>query len=524
MPVTVTYPGVYIEEVPSGVRTITGVATSVTAFIGRALRGPTDEPRLVQSFAEFQRVYGGLWSGSLLGYSVQQYFHNGGRDALVCRVHKDAAAATLTLSSNFDLIAANEGDWGERLRVRVDHNTRELEPGEAADSLFNLSVKDTATGTVEQFLNVSTDPEHRRYVEHLLEEESDLIRIDGAVPAARPDESGPPPDGADPLEDNASSTAFSADGDDGDPITDTEISDPALEADRGGLWMLEDADIFNLLVIPPLQSGTPATDVGKTTWDTAAAYAKRRRAMLIVDGPEAWNDAADVDPAAVDAVVSQGDDMTNAALYFPRIRAADPLRENRLATFAPSGAIAGVYARTDAQRGIWKAPAGLDASLTGVAALTAVLTDGENGRLNPRGINSLRAFPQYGRVVWGARTLRGADMLASEWKYVPVRRTALYIEESLFRGTKWVVFEPNDEPLWAQIRLNVGAFMQDLFRQGAFQGRSAREAYFVKCDGETTTQSDINQGVVNVHVGFAPLKPAEFVVIHIQQMAGQIEA
>jgi len=524
MPVTLTYPGVYIEEVPSGVRTITGVATSITAFIGRALRGPTDRPLLVQSFPEFQRAYGDLWAESLLGYSVQQYFLNGGRDALICRVHNGATAATLTLPANFDLVAASEGDWGEKLRVRVDHDTRPLEPGEAADSLFNLSVKDTATGTVERFLNVSTGPGHRRFVTDVLELESNLVRIDPAsvVPAARPAASGPPPPGADPLEDNASSTPFQADGSDGNPLSDADISNAAaLESQRRGLWLLEHADLFNLLVIPPLR---PDLDVGKATWDVAAAYAKRRRALLIVDPPAAWDEAADVTPAAVDAVVSQGDDMTNATLYFPRIRAADPLRENRLSTFAPSGTIAGIYARTDAQRGVWKAPAGLDASLVGVAALTVNLTDGENGRINPQGVNALRAFPQYGRVVWGARTRRGADALASEWKYVPVRRTALFIEESLYRGTQWVVLEENDEPLWSQIRLNCGAFMQNLFRQGAFQGRSPRDAYFVKCDAETTTQNDINLGIVNIHIGFAPLRPAEFVVIRIQQLAGQIEA
>src|SRR5439155_26480859 len=150
------------------------------------------------------------------------------------------------------------------------------------------------------------------------------------------------------------------------------------------------------------------------------------------------------------------------------------------------------------------------------------LTDPENGLLNPLGLNCLRLFPVVGPAVWGARTLQGADILASEWKYVPIRRLALFLEESLYRGTQWVVFEPNDEPLWAQIRLNVGAFLQNLFRQGAFQGRSAREAYFVKCDGETTTQSDRDLGIVNILVGFAPLKPAEFVIVRIQQIAGQI--
>jgi phage tail sheath protein FI len=153
-----------------------------------------------------------------------------------------------------------------------------------------------------------------------------------------------------------------------------------------------------------------------------------------------------------------------------------------------------------------------------------VLTDDENGDLNPLGINALRSFPLIGTVLWGARTLRGADALTDQWKYIPVRRTALFIEETLFRGLKWVVFEPNDEPLWAQIRLNVGAFMNGLFRQGAFQGTTPAQAYFVKCDGETTTQDDIDRGVVNIVVGFAPLKPAEFVVLKIQQMAGQTAA
>jgi len=201
----------------------------------------------------------------------------------------------------------------------------------------------------------------------------------------------------------------------------------------------------------------------------------------------------------------------------------DPLRDRQLDTFVPCGLIAGVMARTDTQRGVWKAPAGQDAALNGIQGLQVNLTDNENGLLNPLGINCLRSFPVIGRVVWGARTLRGADQLADEYKYVPVRRTALFIEESLYRGTQWVVFEPNDEPLWAQIRLNVGAFMQNLFRQGAFQGKTPRDAYLVKCDKETTTQNDINLGIVNILVGFAPLKPAEFVIIKIQQLAGQIE-
>ena len=157
------------------------------------------------------------------------------------------------------------------------------------------------------------------------------------------------------------------------------------------------------------------------------------------------------------------------------------------------------------------------------ASVTYKMTDLENGGLNPFGLNALRSFPIYGDISWGARTMDGADQKASEWKYIPVRRIALYIEESLYQGLRWVVFEPNDEPLWAQIRLNVGAFMNTLFRQGAFQGKSSSEAYFVKCDKESTTQNDIDRGIVNIVVGFAPLKPVEFVVLKIQQIAGQIQ-
>ena len=526
MPVILSYPGVYIEEVPSGVRTIAGVATSITAFIGRALRGPANDPTRVQSFAEFERRFGGLWRDSSMSYAVQQFFQNGGTDALIVRVHNGAAAATLTLAAGFNLVAANPGKWGEKLRVRIDHNTRPPLPTDPPNSLFNLSVRDTATGVTERFLNLSTDPNNARYVTRVLAQESNLVNIvtpPGTVPATRPVAHGNPPPGADPLLDNASSTAFTASGSEGAAITDNEISLPALEAAKQGIWALEKADLFNLLCIPPLTRDVGG-DVNSQTRSAAAQYCKQRRAMYVVDPLSTWNQVSDLTGAAgLDSAAWGLARSENAALYFPRLRLPDPLQENRLADFAPCGAVAGIMARTDAQRGVWKAPAGNDAVLNGVVELTTKLTDGENGQLNPLAVNCLRSFPVIGRVVWGARTLRGADQLASEWKYLPVRRLALFLEESLFRGTQWVVFEPNDEPLWAQIRLNLGAFMQGLFRQGAFQGSSPRDAYFVKCDKETTTQNDINSGVVNIVVGFAPLKPAEFVVIKIQQMAGQIQ-
>jgi phage tail sheath protein FI len=190
--------------------------------------------------------------------------------------------------------------------------------------------------------------------------------------------------------------------------------------------------------------------------------------------------------------------------------------------FPPCGFVAGIYASTDASRGVWKAAAGINAGLSGVSGLQYVLTDAENGLINPQAVNCLRQFRVYGNVVWGARTLQGADQFGSQWKYVPIRRLALFLESSLYNGTQWVVFEPNDERLWGQIRLNVGAFMQGLFLQGAFQGTTPRQAYFVKCDSDNNPQSSIDQGIVTILVGFAPLYPAEFVVIQIQQLAGQL--
>jgi len=244
--------------------------------------------------------------------------------------------------------------------------------------------------------------------------------------------------------------------------------------------------------------------------------------MLIVDPQVDFNDPSDA-ANMLSAIGLSGTRARNAAFYFPRVLQLDPLTDGFIDTFVPCGIIAGVMARTDAQRGVWKAPAGLDAAINSTAGLSMMLTDLQNGLLNPLGVNCLRGFPVHGRVIWGARTMRGADQQADEYKYIPVRRLALFIEESLFRGTQWVVFEPNDEPLWAQIRLNIGAFMQNLFRQGAFQGRSPREAYFVKCDRENNPRNTIDLGIVNILVGFAPLKPAEFVLIQIQQITGQIQ-
>ncbi|HEX2210017.1 MAG TPA: phage tail sheath subtilisin-like domain-containing protein [Longimicrobium sp.] len=527
MPVAPTYPGVYIEEVPSGVRTITGVATSIAAFVGRALRGPLNDPVVINGFGEFERIFGGLWRVAGLGYAVRDFFENGGGQAIVVRVHKEGSdAGTATVAySGMNVSAASPGQWGASLRIRVEHvtDTALVQAAAATQGLpdttefFNLLVHDSATGETEEFRNL-TAVSGPRQVADVVNAQSRLIRVTN-VPAARP----APAHAAVPddvpanemwTDDTASLPVPNASsGSNGDPITDTEVI--GSMADKTGIYALGRADLFNLLVIPPY---APGGDIGDDVVEKAMAYCEKRRAVFLIDPPSDANDKEDAKTAVATYTRSK-----NAAFYFPRVYKTNPLNQNRLEPFAPSGAVAGVIARTDVQRGVWKAPAGQEATLAGVPALTVKLTDEENGELNPLGVNCLRTFAAAGRVVWGARTLRGHDQLADEWKYLPVRRLALFIEESLYRGTQWVVFEPNDEPLWSQIRLNVGSFMHGLFRQGAFAGGSPRDAYFVKCDRETTTQDDVNRGIVNVVVGFAPLKPAEFVIIKLQQMAGQLD-
>jgi uncharacterized protein len=475
------------------------------------------------------------------------------------------AEAELSIG-NIALIAAYKGKWGENLRATIDDKVSEdvaQRMGLEKAQLFNLTVRDISPGGItEQFRNLSLENSSRR-IDKVLQAESNLVRWRGeyppsslAVPTVRHDtktvaekalvdaekalvdaekkladfNKANPPDLA--VIETAKATVTTAKAtvatakttvttaanpipSDGQALSTRDFLPDQGEAQKKGIYALEKTDLFNLLCIPPyLDGGDVETDIIAR----AAVYCEKRRAFLLVDPPSKWKSK----DQARDDVDNLGTRSNHAAVFFPRLKQPNPLRDYQIEEFAPCGVIAGIFARTDAQRGVWKAPAGLDAKLIGVPELSVPLTDPENGELNPLGVNCLRAFPAMGRVVWGARTLQGDDRLASEWKYIPVRRLALFMEESLYRGTQWAVFEPNDEPLWSQLRLNIGAFMNTLFRQGAFQGRSPEEAYFVRCNKETTTQNDINLGIVNIVVGFAPLKPAEFVVLKFQQIAGQI--
>jgi uncharacterized protein len=499
MPVTTTYPGVYIEELPSGVHTITGVATSIAAFIGWAPKGPTTYAQLVLSFSDFNNIFGGLDSRSLLGYAVSQFFANGGTQAYVIRLVSGAATASDTLSS-LTVSAQNPGDWANNYSIAITN------PSPSGSTRFRLQVLYTPPGSpappptvVESFENLSiTTPDPQgRYVADVVNNGSSIITVSVSgttIPAT----------GTTPLGNTTAGTPGAV----LTPSTDPTAGNSFDTAVTGATALLDHIDLFNLLCVPG--------EVVTSTLSTLEAYCEGRRAFLI----------ADPGPLITDYTkLTVGPGITgaggNAAFYFPWVQAPDPLNQNVPRYYPPCGFVAGMYAATDAARGVWKAPAGTATGLVGSTGVAVPLTDAQNGQLNPVAVNCIRNFSVYGVVLWGARTTQGNDEIGSQWKYIPIRRLALYIEESLYRGTQWVVFEPNDEPLWAQIRLNVGSFMQTLFRQGAFQGSSPQQAYFVKCDSETTTPTDQNNGIVNIVVGFAPLKPAEFVIIQIQQMAGQ---
>jgi phage tail sheath protein FI len=294
----------------------------------------------------------------------------------------------------------------------------------------------------------------------------------------------------------------------GIPIT-TDYEDAFTVIDRT-------VDLFNIMILP--RSNGQSDTQRENVWGPASAFCDSRRAFLLVDPRSTWVTVNDVDSQIADLRVGLVKD--HSAVYWPRVSVAT---NGSTRAIDPSGSVAGLMSRIDANRGVWKAPAGTEADIRGIRGVEHSMSDPENGVINPDAVNAIRVFPT-GIVVWGARTMDGFnDSSNSDYRYVPVRRVALFIEESLYRGLQFAVFEPNDEPLWAQIRLAAGAFMNNLFRQGAFQGQKASDAFFVKVDSETTTQNDINLGIVNVLVGFAPLKPAEFVIITLQQKAGQVQ-
>jgi uncharacterized protein len=677
---TYPYPGVYIQELPSPVHTITGVATSITAFVGYTPRGIDGLAQTIFSFGDFQRLYGGLATDSAVSYAVAQFYQNApGAQAYVVRVPKAGDAASVTFGK-LTFTSRSSGLWPNgQLLIDIDQGPPLTVQGLTEDpTAFNLTVTNLADGTSESFPGLSLDSSRMNYITTVINDvdngsqlvqvndsnlpspppplhatgiigspitaasflgdtsatagtgsqstltntaKEDLslqfglsnpsgatappglpvtvsvvksgdplpqsltgiasalqraintalspvlpgasvtvsltqvntaasgaspayataLRINASLPSA-PDavlditattgssgstdlfnalglsSSGTPKPFANAAHYTLGGTGGSGWGDESAATQGSETGAPDAAAIAAALSALDKVDLFNLLSIPDATRTDLSDSDAQFIYSQAIAYCDLRRAFLLVDPPA---DVAKVSSAIDWISTTLGITDANGAAFWPRVRLPDPLNKYALRSFPPSGVVAGVYAATDNSRGVWKAPAGINATLKGVQSLTYQLTNDENGQLNPLGLNCLRSFPVYGRVLWGARTLAGADALASQWKYVPVRRLTLFLEESLYRGLQWVVFEPNSAPLWASIRLNVESFLQTYFLKGAFAGTTPDQAYFVKCDSETTPQTDINNGIVNILVGFAPLEPAEFVVIQIEQLTGQ---
>jgi len=466
MPATLSYPGVYIEEIPSGVRTITGVATSITAFLGRARLGPTNEPVTINNFGDFERQFGGLAVDYPLSYAVRDFYLNGGSQALVVRLYKVPATAAdakaKLIVDGLDIVAKSPGVWGKKLRATIDVEVSEevrTRLGLTADAaLFNLTIR--LGNASEKFLNVTVADNARR-IDRVLKAESSLVEFvwPAAAPAvaktkaaatalkeflAAPNDAGKKaayaaaqaeldddatkaekelatalatrplvPANVDAAQVKIAAAEDAMKGSNGGALD--QVAYEGSKTDKTGLYALDKADLFNLLCIPP---DTRDGDTLSAVYQTAMSYCKERRAMLIVDSPAAWS--ANKDTAAANAKAGlaalglSGEAARNAALYFPRVLEADPLRDGQINAFVPCGIVAGIMARTDTARGVWKAPAGLDASINGIQGVNVALNDAENGMLNPLGINCLRVFPVNGRVLWGARTLRGAEYVRNK--------------------------------------------------------------------------------------------------------------
>jgi phage tail sheath protein FI len=533
MPITPTFPGIYIEELPSNAHSVTAAPTSVTVFIGYThpfKTNPDNWNKAVEifSYLEYEKEFGGMYtSGAIeshVAYAVNQFFLNGGSTAWVVGLRP----------SYFDTSTdppTNEGFVGAAMAVVGGANGITFTAKEPIDVIpMSVTIDNLQTTTVnndtadisisygsraETFRKVTTDPNSAKFIQKVFDSSSQLVAVSptntgtnvygNPLVAVNQQAFGyPNPPYTVAGYPKAAWTTFNA----------ADFA-PVFQEDSS----LDKVSIFNLMVIPGV------ADNG--IWSEAAAFCERKRAFLIMDPPTL--DSADGDGGlpliADDMLGSTIPKSANSALYFPYLKSSDPLTSN-IAHLPPSGFVAGIFARTDVNRGVWKAPAGLETVINNTVGVveSGRMTDARQGTLNPIGVNCIRDFPGIGSVVFGARTSVAANPSFEQWRYVPVRRMALFIEQSLYNSLGWAVFEPNDEPLWIALRTTVENFMLGLFNQGAFQGSKPSQAFQVKCDGTTTTQTDIDNGIVNIIVAFAPLKPAEFVIIKIAQLAGQTQA
>jgi phage tail sheath protein FI len=524
------HPGVYVSEVPGGARSIEGAPTSTTIFVGECERGPLT-PTKIKGRTEFERLYGGYFrerddasppdppTKVLMTYAIDGFYLNGGSTAYILRaMNEEADDGGPAVANRGDIEASSPGIWGHSVSVAV------LSSGPQAEGRFLIAVvydspESGERRLVETFDRLSIDPTDENYVVDVLKRSLYIRWAEDAVPpvAPTPDQLGSPP------------TSVAADLDASD-LVDGAV---ALTGGIGGGGELAAAEYAPILArlagVEDAALLVAACDNMLDRTTTAAEYDdyvnqfigfaenRPRQDLFFVGDLPGHRTAADPTAATNDAVASAGGLTASnfAGVYWPHLVVGDlvGVGRNPTITVPPAGYVAGVFARTDGRRGVWKAPAGTEATLNGTIALEHQLNDLHSDELNPRGINALRQIPGAGRVPWGARTM----VPSSEWRYVPVRRTAIFLRTSIFNGIQWAVFEPNDEPLWASLRASIGGFMETQFRNGAFAGRTSGDAYFVKVDAETTTEIDQAAGIVNILVGFCPLRPAEFVVVKLSQ-------
>ena len=507
------HPGVYLEEIGSGARPVDAVATSVTVFVGEAARGPIATPTLVHSQDDYEAVFGPLASATdVMGLAAGAFYRNGGKDAYFVRVADPSAANTKAAALDLDgetatkvvtVLASSEGAWGNAIFIRV------RKPA-ATDISFALDVGHTVKRNGadvfvvdETFAALNLTDGDPRFAPSVVNTSSRLVRLKlnsatGGLPKSFP--TG-----------NVDATALAG-----------GAAGAASQVDyRAAFAKLEKVRDISIIVLPG--KATAANGSGNTAVAEALSHCNKvGNRMVIIDPPPGTELTT---AAAVNALSLPTSKYS--ALYYPWLTIPNPFYSldsnpaaSRTLTMAPSAFAAALWSRTDGRRGVWKAPAGVETQLIGVAGVEFEVGDGDQDQLNPLGVNCVRKLPSFGAVIWGARTL--ATNAEPPWRYIPVRRTAIMIEQSIYNGIQWAVFEPNDYRLWSSLRVNIGAFMDNLFRAGAFQGEKASDAYFVRCAlGDTMTQDDIDRGQVIVVVGFAPLKPAEFVIVRIQQKTQQ---
>jgi hypothetical protein len=496
---------VQTAEQPGSIRVIARAATNIAAFVGRALKGPVNEPVPVRSFADYTRVFGGLWQPSTLSYAVDQFFENGGRCAIIVRVVNGARPPTLSLPCLTGKLILRGVGAGSRefLRASVDYDGIDAKEQDR----FNLVVQRVRTAGSEQiedqeiFRRLTVTPGADRFVADLLLE-SRLVRVQGGVPAARPTRTPAAASGA-----SIGYTPCNPDGDDGGPITDYDIIGSAQLGT--GLFALQAAPDINLLCIPPL---TRETDVGLSTLLVAGRFCRERRAMLIVDPPSSWASSA----AALDGMRHWPFRSEDAAMFFPRVVAFDRLR-GRFELFAPCGVAAGIIARCDESAPVWSAAEGDAPVLRHGMRPAWNVNNSDRARLTTAGINLLQAVRIAPKFATSPRTLASGSAAVSDWRFLSARRLALFVLTSIERGTRWMLFERNVPATWNLARAQVEAFLDSLYAEGAFTARTGEASYFVVCDERINTLETMRAGKVNLAFGFAATKPGEyhaFIITH----------